>query len=1173
VEDRLAVLDIKIPQSTNNQKKGLDIDLSNVLTGNTLKTSDLFPKDPDIQPTRSPQEEASVSQMATALGTEIAIGEAGRIAGATVAGPIGYVVGGLASGAVGSYIAQRMINPDDISYGRILADSFINLIPGSKSKKGFEAVTDAVARQGSIGAGIAAGGVTVEKGFDEGRMPTIDELTSAGFTGAALGSGLGLTGAAFSKVYSKIEGLEARDVLKLIKTDKDVKSLSDKINGLSKKQYERFKTENKELYLRVREDFDDENIRQRLIQDEVAGGLYKDGGILKTLGKDNTDYYLQKRLAEQKIKDQTDFLIDSNKLINDGLIKKTVLLNKTPGMEARTVDELSKDLDTILLAKYAPEVNRRLGKNNRAGMSDESAKETLDKMKKNGTLDLLDTEIKELQFLSKKILDTAEGGGLVSKTQADIWRKERPDYVPLNRISDETDIKSYFNTGRNAFGEVRTTGIKQLKGSNLEVDSIRKNINESLAQTIRRAETNKANIAFKRLLDQNKDVADSIVNVRVDKQPYYKQVETNKFQDNVKTSDTTLSVFEDGQKTLIDFKDKTLAEAFKGRPKQEMNEYVKAIFNGATWINRKLGSLYTRYSPEFMIPNLSRDRTEAFVNSMTKLGFKSPVSRQAAQLLNPKNIGTDMKTVYKIEMKKAKAETPAEKKLFEEYKDFKQSGGAVGGYGLSTVQQVEDKVARLANMTKDGTFFTASMKQRIDKVDDLVNNFNKMFEDGTRFGVFRIMKNQGFSSDKAALAARNSSFDPTLGGKQVGLLRAGYLFANPAIQANKVLFTNVFKSKENIAKTLGGLMAITGAVDYYNTYQDPEWREKLKSTNGSNWVTNRNLVFITGENEDGELNYVSLPIGYALVPLKVSMDKVQQAIRQDLNQEPGAVAKEIRDEFFDTLSPFGGSLVPTPARPYTELIANEDGLGRAIRPEWLETRNIHSSEKIFPWTAQTYGGEMAMNLADTAKNLGYEVSPESLKYLAGTYFGGPGQFLQRILNVTSKMYNGQAPSPRDIPILRRFYGESYDEVFAARAGKFSEIEQIQKEDNTEKARNGRLAYDIFKRMEDAKPNERRKILADEVLKNPENMNEQVIKGITKRIKNKQMGLTSADARVKSLSINKRAEYLANQMQTMTIPQIQKYIKDQQNKGILTDNVKEVLVRLRQFQDIKLRKTE
>jgi len=1163
----LAVLDIdlQIPQSTNNQKKGLDIDLSNVLAGNKVKTSDLFGKDSNIETTKDLNAEASVSQMATALGTEIAIGEAGRLGGATVAGPLGYVVGGLASGAAGSYIAQRMINPDNISYGRILADSFINLIPGSKGKKGLEAVTDAVARQGGIGAGIAAGGVTIEKGFDEGRMPTIEELTDAGFTGALLGGGLGLTGAMFSRAYSKIEGLETRDVIKLINTDSDVKTLSERIDGLRKQGIEKIKTENKEFYLEQREKWDDENIRQMQLQDVVADGLYKPGGPLKTLGKDDADYYLQKRLAEQKIKDQTDLLIDSNKLINDGLIKKGAKIN-------RTADELSKDLDTILLAKYAPEVNKRLGKDQASGMSNLSAKQTLDKMKKNGTLDLLDDEIKELQFLSKKILDTAEGGGLVSKKQAEIWRKERPDYVPLNRIIDETDIKSYFNP-RNAFNEVKTTGIRTLKGSDLEVSSIRKNINESLAQTIRRAETNKANIAFRKLLDQNRDVADSIVTIRKDKQPYYKQVDTDTFQDRAKPSDTTLSVFENGEKTLINFKDKNLAQAFKGRPKKELEGLTKALFNGATWINRKLGSLYTRYSPEFMIPNLSRDRTEAFVNSMTKLGFKSPVSKQAAQLLNPKNIGTDMKTVYNIEMKKAKAQTPEEVKLFDEYQDFKRSGGAVGGYGLSTVQQVEDKVARLSDMTKDGTFFTASMKQKIDKVDDLVNNFNKMFEDGTRFGVFRMMKSQGFSSDKAALAARNSSFDPTLGGTSVGAIRAGYLFANPAIQANKVLFKNVFKSKENIAKTLGGLMAITGAIDYYNTYKDPEWREKLKSTNGSNWVTNRNLVFITGENEDGELTYASLPIGYALVPLKVTMDKVQQAVRQNLDQEGGDLAKEIYTEFFDTLSPFGGSLVPTPLRPYTELLANEDGLGRAIRPEWLETRNINSSEKIFPWTAQTYGGEMAMNLADTAKNLGFEVSPESLKYLAGTYFGGPGQFLQRILNVTSKVYNGQDLSPRDIPIARRFFGESYDEVFAARAGKFSEIEEIQKEDNTEKARNGRLAYEIFKKMEDAKPSERRQILANEVLNNAQNMNEQVIKGIQKRIKNKQIGLTSTDARVKSLSINKRAEYLTNQMQDMTIPQIQKYIKDQQAKGILTDNVKEVLIRLKDFQDIKLRKSE
>jgi len=254
-------------------------------------------------------------------------------------------------------------------------------------------------------------------------------------------------------------------------------------------------------------------------------------------------------------------------------------------------------------------------------------------------------------------------------------------------------------------------------------------------------------------------------------------------------------------------------------------------------------------------------------------------------------------------------------------------------------------------------------------------------------------------------------------------------------------------------------------------------------------------------------------------------------------------------------------------------MANEDGLGRAIRPEWLENENMHSSEKIYPWTARTYGGEMAMALADTAKNLGYEVSPESLKYLAGTYFGGPGQFLQRILNVTSKLYNGETPSPRDIPVLRRFFGESYEDIFEKRAGKFSEISEIAKEDNTEKSRNTRIAYDIFNRMEEAKPEERRQILADEILKNPQNINEKVLNNIAKRIKNAELGLTSTDARVKSLTIDKRAQYLVKQMENMTIPEIQKFIKDQQSKGILTANVEEQLVKLKEFRDIKLRKVE
>ena len=96
---------------------------------------------------------------------------------------------------------------------------------------------------------------------------------------------------------------------------------------------------------------------------------------------------------------------------------------------------------------------------------------------------------------------------------------------------------------------------------------------------------------------------------------------------------------------------------------------------------------------------------------------------------------------------------------------------------------------------------------------------------------------------------------------------------------------------------------------------------------------------------------------------------------------------------------------------------------------------------------------------------------------------------------------------------------------------------------------------------------------DEINANRENINASVIRKIEKRIKNAQLGLSSVDVRVKNLSIEKRAEYLINELKNKTIPDIQKYIKEQQAKGILTDNVKQIMINSKDFQDIKLRKIQ
>jgi hypothetical protein len=90
-----------------------------------------------------------------------------------------------------------------------------------------------------------------------------------------------------------------------------------------------------------------------------------------------------------------------------------------------------------------------------------------------------------------------------------------------------------------------------------------------------------------------------------------------------------------------------------------------------------------------------------------------------------------------------------------------------------------------------------------------------------------------------------------------------------------------------------------------------------------------------------------------------------------------------------------------------DLLSNQDGLGRDIRPKWMETINMDPTERYFDFTAETYGGELALGLADSLKDMGYATSPENIKYLFNNYLGGPGKFFDRLGTVTSKLYNGE----------------------------------------------------------------------------------------------------------------------------------------------------------------------
>jgi hypothetical protein len=196
------------------------------------------------------------------------------------------------------------------------------------------------------------------------------------------------------------------------------------------------------------------------------------------------------------------------------------------------------------------------------------------------------------------------------------------------------------------------------------------------------------------------------------------------------------------------------------------------------------------------------------------------------------------------------------------------------------------------------------------------------------------------------------------------------------------------------------------------------------------------------------------------------------------------VAASFGQAIIDSYNPMGGSPVPTILRPMTELAQNKDGLGRDIRPTWLETKNISATEQIFPWTADTQGGELAMSLADQLKDMGYEVSPENLLYLYQTYTGGPGQTVKRLLDLTSKMYNNEPINRSDIPVFRRFYGRTFADVFEKRTGDRALIENLEKQENTDSAKASRLAYSIIKKY-DAASDADKPFVLNELLSQPE----------------------------------------------------------------------------------------
>lgn len=1114
----------------------------------------------------SKSEDPSLVRTGAGLVADVGISESAKFGGAAlgtavfpgVGTAIGYVSGAIIGGVSGSITRQKIMRPDEsVRYGEILSDTLINFIPGGKAVKTgsfFRRAATTGSKSAIKGAGIGASSEVIETAVDEGRFPSLEEIGERAKMGAALAGALGISSEAASKAYQKFAGLPTSSLDAAYRAkDPNAIVLVDGMKRINKNYLAEVTKNQKAIITRIDENAANQYAPVLALQDQAGGGQIKRPGSLR-VKSDESDYYQTRVLAEGRIAAQNERI--ESRIKEDGLFLQE--RSKDLGMSG---EQLSKEVNDYIYAKHAVAYNKQHG-DNAAGITTEQANNFIKDFQKRGLDIQLEGSISSRTSASKEILDVLEKGGLIEADLAKKLRKIYPEYVPLNRVMDDAPL----NEGVRIVGgkyETTGTGVMRAQGSEREVRDITYNIYESLSNAYRRVEVNRANLAFKKLIEDNPGTSVAKItrpkishmieilntsnaaiaarargqNVPKIKIPIYEQPKNN-----------VVTVFDKGKRFNIELDDPTVAFAMKGTNK----EVTGALIRVGMAYNRYLGSINTRYSPEFMVPNLVRDRMEATVNAMAKMK-----PNQAIRLLNP--VG-DMKTIVR-NLTGAKSNNPKDVELDAIYTNFKNDGGSTGGLALTTVKSVQDKIESLSKNLGKNTFQTAK------KINSLVNGINTIFEDSTRFGTYRRGIAAGMTRPQAAFAARNSSFDPLLAGTKGDTFRALYLFSNPAIQASR----NLLRTMRNPKVATGVMTSFAGltyALDKWNQFYDQDWREKINGSSGSNWKTNKNLILVHGLNEDGSLKYASLPVGYSLVPFKVLADYGQRIASGESVSLLDA-GKAVAAETMDSYNPTGGSVVPTPLRSMFELYSNKDGFGRDIRPSWLEERNISGIEKVYPWTADTQGGELAMVLAENLEGMGYDVSPENLRYLYQTYTGGPGTTVERLLTITSNLWNSQKIETKDIPIARRFYGNTFAQSFEMRTGQRQIIDTLDKEQNTEVAKANRLAYGVIKDFKKAETAEAKKEVLRQMLLDPERSQPSVVRRVEQKLKDLARGITYSDQQIKQLGIENtaRAQFYVEIISTMPPEMRADFLQEQINKRLLTPDVQRQinsLINLKQF---------
>lgn len=756
---------------------------------------------------------------------------------------------------------------------------------------------------------------------------------------------------------------------------------------------------------------------------------------------ENADVYLaEERMHSRFTNKTTDF--------REGTVKPLVEKIQKAGY---TMEDVSQ----FLHAQHAQERNAQIAKINRnmpdggSGMKNAEARAIL--AAADQKLVRVANELRAITDSTRKVLIDS---GLISQEQADAWQKSYQYYVPLKGGPDDNASKA--GTGKGLKTEHKT---KRALGHDVreEGEWIIENI---LADHERALLSAEKNTVGKHLLKMAMDIGiDSIMTVG---KPEKRGVLRNQVSYEVLYKGRPVGAFDtlEGAKVFKMSAPLTIGKAasptditirktsdpsvvYMASPMPALNEamvYIKGdiirvqindellaraygnigadalgtLLRSAQALNRWFSSVYTGYSPEFLIVNVTRDFTTGLANITGEEGalfatkaVKNYFSSFGA-LLKYAHKGVDNKWI----------------------RMYREDGGNTGAAYLSDLErlgtdmQTEYAVYQgvLANLRKGETKVAvrAAMRKAFNATLRHIEALNEAGENSMRLALYRTAVEQGMSRNKAASMSKNTTVNFNRKGEMGAQANALYLFFNATVQGTASISHAHFKGKhKKQAWALSGAMAaLSYSLSLLSAGSDEEEYEKT-----SEYAKERNIVIPLG---NGEAVTIPVPYGYGFF---FTFGRLMADIQR--TGDTDGAAWKLASAFTGEFLPFGGTMAgdepdmvqvgtymwPTIAQIPLSVANNRTSFGSPMRPENPNKRFEPDRLKMWRGTEGTW----ADALAGALESVGADVSPETLKHMSRTFGGGAGTFTGSVVDAIALGAQGAKPEIREIPIVRKFY--------------------------------------------------------------------------------------------------------------------------------------------------------